>query len=197
MIRINLLSDERQAGGPRLGAAASGFGRDEDRLGRNWLVTLVLVGVLAFAAYWFLLDRIGRGLDREIVAAQEVVTELAPAIEELDRLETRTAELEHRIRVIRALRENQPAPAQIMDQVSRALPDLLWLTRMEMQAHTVSLQGEARNTNAVAALMENLERVPSFQEPVLRTTQQRGEIYTFELTFNHVPAVGAGAEEGA
>ena len=54
-----------------------------------------------------------------------------------------------------------------------------------MAPTTITLTGEAFNTNAVANLIENLDRVPEFQEPILRDTQQKGEIYTFVIAFNY------------
>jgi Tfp pilus assembly protein PilN len=56
---------------------------------------------------------------------------------------------------------------------------------MEVAPTTITVTGEAFNTNAVANFIENLDRVPEFQEPILRDTQQRGEIYTFVVAFNY------------
>ena len=72
-----------------------------------------------------------------------------------------------------------------MDQVSRALPELLWLTKMDVTPTTITISGEAFNTNAVANFIENLDRVAEFQEPILRDTSQRGQIYTFVVAFNY------------
>ena len=41
-------------------------------------------------------------------------------------------------------------PVRILDQVSQALPELLWLDRMSLQGGSVELQGQAFNTNQVA-----------------------------------------------
>lgn len=187
MVNINLLSDERKPARSRRRAPGPSLGRNEDAAGRAWLLALILLGVVAFAGVWFLYNRTGRDLDREIAAAQKQADELEPLIQEVEQYQADKAELVHKIDVINQLKANQRGPVQIMDEISRALPELLWLTRLEAKSNTVTLQGEAFNTNAVAAFLENLDRVPNFQEPVLKGTQQRGPIYTFDLTFNYTP----------
>ena len=86
-----------------------------------------------------------------------------------------------------------------MDQVSRAVPELLWLSRMQIRGDVITLQGEAFNTNAVANFIENLDRVPEFQEPILRETTHQGAIYNFFLTyrFTYTPPATDGAETPA
>jgi len=64
----------------------------------------------------------------------------------------------------------------------------------------ITVTGEAFNTNAVANFIENLDRVPEFQEPILRDTQQRGQVYSFVIAFNYSfqppPVEGATEAEG-
>jgi Tfp pilus assembly protein PilN len=70
-----------------------------------------------------------------------------------------------------------------MDQVSRALPELLWLDNMDVAGATVILHGRAFNTNAVANFIENLDKVPEFQEPILVDAAQSGTTYAFQINF--------------
>ena len=70
-----------------------------------------------------------------------------------------------------------------MDQVSRSVPELLWLNALDVTASNVAVKGQAFNTNAVANFLENLDRVPEFQEPILRDTQRKGQAYDFSINF--------------
>ena len=54
-----------------------------------------------------------------------------------------------------------------MDEVSRALPDLVWIERMEYHGNAISLEGKAFNPPAVANFIANLRLVSAFQEPKL------------------------------
>jgi Tfp pilus assembly protein PilN len=74
-----------------------------------------------------------------------------------------------------------------MDQVSRSLPDFLWLDRMDMTASTVNILGKAFTTSSVANFIENLDGVPEFQEPVLRNATWKGQVYDFQVSFNYAP----------
>ena len=71
-----------------------------------------------------------------------------------------------------------------MDEISRALPALLWMDRMSVAGQTITLSGRAFNTNAVANFLENLDRVQEFQEPVLQDTSQTGQTYSFVIRFD-------------
>ena len=60
-----------------------------------------------------------------------------------------------------------------MDEVSNALPDLLWLERMEVKGNLIAIDGKALNPPAVANFLENLKRVQSFQEPKVTIARRR------------------------
>ena len=115
------------------------------------------------------------------------MAELEEIIKEVERFEKRKAELEHKIQVITDLRNNQRGPVHIMDQVSRSLPDFLWLDRMEMNASVVNIQGKAFTTSSVANFIENLDGVPEFQEPVLKTRPGAARSTTSRSRFNYTP----------
>jgi type IV pilus assembly protein PilN len=115
------------------------------------------------------------------------VKELEEIIKEVERFEKRKVELQHKIDVITDLRNNQRGPVHIMDQVSRSLPDFLWLDRLEMNASAVNIQGKAFTTSSVANFIENLDSVPEFQEPVLKSTTWKSQVYDFQISFNYTP----------
>ncbi len=184
MIKINLLAEGKRPTAVRRVKPASFFESPNIAL---WvlLAAFVLVGVLPAAAWWWQ-KRLAISHNRDQIAeAQREVDELAPIIREVEEYKAKQAELEHKIQVITDLRLNQKGPVRLMDAISRALPELLWLDRLDMRGNTISLAGRAFNTNAVAAFMDNLDKVPEFQEPILRDTQQgRGSVYSFSITFN-------------
>lgn len=196
MARINLLPEARQARGRRGGGRRTG--RDVTAP-RAWFAVPLLAALVALAICWFVYDRVSRRLDAEIAAAQGELDRLAPVIARVEKTRQRSAELRRRSRIIDELKADQRGPVEVMDRVSRALPELLWLTRLEMSANVVDIQGEAFNTNVVATFLESLEQVESFREPMLRATQQRDPVYTFDLTFRYAttPDGSAAGEDSA
>ena len=183
MIKINLVGERKR---PVTPSPAAGSGGLESASLGNWaLVGLLLLGVLVTLGHMYVLN--GRIADKEaeVAEAQREVDELEPYIREVEEFKAKKAELERKVEVINQLKTNQHGPVRVMDNISRALPELLWLTRTEVGPATITITGEAFNTNAVANFIENLDRVPEFQEPILRDTQQRGQTYTFVIAFNY------------
>ena len=46
----------------------------------------------------------------------------------------------------------------MLDEISKALPDFVWLTQMTQSGPTLKISGEASNNNAVADFLNNLQR---------------------------------------
>jgi type IV pilus assembly protein PilN len=126
------------------------------------------------------------GIKEDIAVNQREYDRLKPIIAEVENFKKKNAELKHKIDVIEQLKRNQYGPVRIMDEVSKALPDLLWLTNMTLTGGSVTLHGQALNDNAIANLISNLRASPFIkEEPVLRImTQDAQGIWSFDLSFN-------------
>lgn len=185
MIKINLLSEGRRPVAARKkasrGASFDLRGFDAGTLALGGAILLALIVSLG---HNFFLGRSLKKLNAQVVEAQAEVDKLAPIIAEVEQFKTKKAKLENKVDIISQLKANQQGPVQIMDEISRALPELLWLDRMAASGQTITLSGRAFNTNAVANFLENLDRVPEFQEPVLEDTSQTGQTYSFVIRFS-------------
>lgn len=183
MIRINLVGESRRVSAPRGRGAGSGLEGENIAL---WVMVaaIVIIG-LSYGGYWWSLNGDLRAREVEISQARQRVRELQAVIDEVERFTARRAELEHKIDVIGQLRDNQRGPVRIMDQVSKSLPDLLWLDQLRLTSSAVTIDGKAFTTNAVASFIESLERVEEFQEPVLRNAVWDGQIYNFQIVFTY------------
>jgi Tfp pilus assembly protein PilN len=199
MIKINLLAEGKKSVVRK--AAAPAFKLPTTDMAIWIALGMGVVGLLAVGGYWWVLDKQQSTLEGQIQVAQQEVDELKPILAEVEEYKVKKGALEHKIEVINQLKDNQRGPVQIMDQISRALPELLWIERLDLNGSSIALQGRAFNTNAVAAFLENLGKVPEFQEPVLTDTSLTGETYTFLINFtfrSRKPAeAAAGATAGA
>jgi type IV pilus assembly protein PilN len=111
-------------------------------------------------------------------------------IKEVQAYEAQLKELRRKVEVITNLKDNQRGPVQIMDEVSKALPELLWLTNMDVTGNTINFRGTAFNMSAVANFIDNLDAVESFKEPILQDatrSRARGnaEAYDFRMTVGY------------
>jgi type IV pilus assembly protein PilN len=184
MIRINLLSADRAAvkkkkplqSGQKMTAACS----------------LILVLTVAFLGwrYWSL-NRDSARLDAEIAAAQQETTRLHSVIQQVQAFEQRKAQLQQRVVLIEQLRKSQTGPVHMLDQISRALPSMLWLTEVKQNPKVddeVLIDGRSTTLTSLSDFVMNLEASGYFKrsiEIVSTTTesipQPPGELIRFQI----------------
>jgi len=186
MIKVNLLVEaraEKVAKQPLIS------------LGTAQLNNYIIIGVLLLAGaiigfrYWKVSSQL-KSLRVEIAENQKEYDRLKPIIEQVEAFKKRNEELKRKIGVIEGLKTNQRGPVRIMDEVSKALPDLTWLVAMTLSGNQVSLRGQALNENAVANFISNLTASPFFSEPSLRImSQDTNGVFSFDLgcTFSYTP----------
>ncbi|HUK13563.1 MAG TPA: PilN domain-containing protein [Thermoanaerobaculaceae bacterium] len=192
MIKINLLVEaraEKVARAPLISLGAA-------NLNNYILIGLIVVGLAVVGVRYWKLSSALNAVKADIATNQREYERLKPIIAEVENFKRRNAELKHKIDVIEQLKQNQNGPVRIMDEISKALPDLLWLTNMTLSGNVVTLQGQALNENAVANFISNLSGSPFFAEPSLRIMSQddRG-VFTFDLScnFKYTPREAAAA----
>jgi type IV pilus assembly protein PilN len=160
MIRINLLSSERQKAARR--APTFDIGKR---------ITLVCSLVLVLAAggigwwYWSLTQE-AAAVEADITASQQEVVRLRPIIAEVAKFEARRQQLQQRVQLIEQLRKGQGVPVQLLDQVSRSLPDMLWLTTMTQKGGDVTIEGRSATLVALSDFVGNLGTTDFFKKPI-------------------------------
>lgn len=185
MIKINLLSEgKKPVVARKSGASAAALKIPQQDLALWILVGCAILALIGVGAYWMVLRNQLAQTNDQIATAQKEIEALKPILAEVEDYKHKKEQLEHKISVINDLKANQSGPVQIMDYVSRALPELLWIDRMDMRGKSLALRGRAFNTNAIALFLENLAKVPEFSEPVLRDMQKRGTVYNYDIGFS-------------
>ena len=200
MIKINLVREGRAvrgAGAAPTAVAAATAGPGASNLNNILIVALLLLGVLAALGYWFV-KKNQLSERKETMALRETEAQkLEQVIKEVEEYQRQKESLQQRIDLINQLKQNQKGPVRIMDQISRDLPDLVWLDRMEITGGTITLAGRGLNPNAVALFVENVKNDPYFEEPQLGTLTQVSTnpvVYSFDMTFafSYAPKTAAG-----
>jgi type IV pilus assembly protein PilN len=186
LIRINLLTEARAAAAKKKGPALP----TGAKLNNLLLIGGLLLGVIYMGTMYLVLSSKSRRLDEEIGKAREEVARLKSIIEEVKGYEDKKKSLEEKIALINSLKTNQKGPVRLMDEVSKALPDLVWLTDMQIAGDQLTLKGRTLSPNAVATYLENLKKSPYFAEPVFKNLGREAGpqgIYTWEMavTFTH------------
>ncbi len=183
MIRINLLSEGRRPVVARKTRPKISLGDQDPSL--YFLSAGVVLGLVIAGGWWLIKNTQIKAVDSDIRVAEREVAELRPILKEVKDFKAKQRELERKIKVINDLTLKQEGPVHIMDRVSRALPDLVWLRSMNFRGRTVDLVGTAFNTNAIASFIENLDKVPEFREPDTKDISRGrgGGSYNFRISF--------------
>jgi type IV pilus assembly protein PilN len=159
MIRINLLGVERKQArkaptfeiGQRLTAACS----------------LILVVAALGIGYWYwTLSESSTRVDREIELANAEAARLRSLLSEVQQFEAQRAQLTQRVQLIQQLRGGQSVPVQLLDHVSRSLPDMLWLTSMVQKGPELTIQGRSTTLIALSDFVGNLGTNPLLVKPI-------------------------------
>src|SRR5262249_27816277 len=103
------------------------------------------------------------------------------------------------IALINNLKTNQKGPVRLMDEISKALPDLVWLSGLEVTGNTITMKGKTLAPTAAATYLENLKKSPFFAEPVFRMLVQDGGTqgtYSWEMVLTFKPAAAYAAATG-
>jgi type IV pilus assembly protein PilN len=160
MIRINLLATERRAAK----AAPRGL-----QAGQKITVAGSLILILAALGvgwrYWALGQEQAR-LAREIDEARREEQRLVEILKQVQEFEGRRAQLQQRVALIDELRRGQNAPVHMIDQVSRALPEMTWLTSMTQSGYDLTIEGRCLSLTSLSDFVGNLEASRYFRRPV-------------------------------
>ena len=162
MIRINLLAVER----PVAKTARKFTFSIGDKAGQILALVVLLVCGGYIGMDDLAIQREDRRLHEELVAARAEKARLAPILREVERFESRKRELQQRVSLIEELRRNQPGAVHMLDQISRSLPDRLWLNNMKQTGEDVQLDGRTSALTALADFVANLEASGYFARPV-------------------------------
>jgi len=184
MIRINLIAEREQAkkkARPFQAAQKLTIG-----------ASLILIATLVTIGWWYLaLSRESVTVDSEIAAAEKETARLRGILQQVQQFEQQRAQLEQRVSLIEQLRKAQTGPVHLLDQISRALPTMLWLTELKQSdksPNEIVIDGRSTTLTGVSDFVKNLEESGYFKRSIdiiSSTTepigQPPGELIKFQL----------------
>jgi len=160
MIRINLLAVDRERkrstgvvipAAQRVTIAAS----------------LILLGTTLFVGWWFWsLHQASTRVDQELLKGEREMQQLRSVLAQVQKFEASKAQLQQRVTLIEQLRKGQAAPARVLDQISRSVPDRLWLADLKQAGNDFTLDGFATSMTALSDFVAGIEGTKWFRKPV-------------------------------
>jgi Tfp pilus assembly protein PilN len=182
MIRINLLKPETKE--IKEEAEPQALTELSPKKAQNFGTLILLLLVVVLGAYFFIQQR---AFDREnelLAFARQEKDKLKYVTAKLDEQKKLKDSLERKINLINDLRSQQDVAVRIMDQLSRSLPDWVWLTEVTYDNKGLQIKGKALSNNAIADYMTSLENSPILMNVSLISSTQRTSQRTEYLEFS-------------
>jgi len=173
MIRINLLGapkpKNKRSAVPAVSLEIGQTGSPQTKL----LIMLVLVGGLNWA-YWHRLDTQSKTIARNMQLAEQKNRELADVKTRYLERQREADNYKRRVDVIDQLRANQTGPVELLNTIGDTInnTEAVWLSTMKDQGASVDIEGTALSADAVAALIQNLEKTGHFRNIEIKETYQ-------------------------
>ena len=180
MIRINLLSVERER--TRKTARVALPSGQRVTIGAT---VVLLITVLGLGWWFWSLRQQSAKLDEDIARADAETRQLRTVLAQVQKFETRKAQLQQRVTLIEELRKGQSAPVRVLDQVSRSVPDRLWLNDMKQAGSDFTIVGFATTMTALSDFVAGVESTKWFKKPVeiidsqVTTDAKTGDVVRF------------------
>src|SRR5690606_41314680 len=118
-------------------------------------------------------------------------------LKEVDSINPRRAEVEQTLAVLTALRAAKSGPVRMMDALSRATVDKVWISAFTQDAKGVTLKGSAVTNEDVAEFMRGLGNVVWTPKGMGRLVEQRHGATTSRVEPLAVAGGGIAERRGA
>ena len=158
MIRINLLGGERQK------AKTARFDAGQQLTA---MCGMVVVAAACGIGFWYWsLSAEASTLDAQVANLKRESARLDTVLAEVKTFEDRKAALQQRVALIERLRQGQTVPVQVLDHVSRSLPEMLWLTDLKADGSFLTIEGKTTTLIGLSDFVGNLGSNPVLQKPI-------------------------------
>jgi type IV pilus assembly protein PilN len=159
MIRINLIAVERERARKRILITAA------HRVTAG--ATIILLGTVVLIGWWFWsLRQESIRVDEDLVRAESETRQIRSVLEQVRKFESQRALLQQRVTLIEQLRKGQYAPVHLLDEISKSLPDRLWVSELKQTGGDFAISGVTDSLTAVSDFVANLETTKWFKKPV-------------------------------
>jgi type IV pilus assembly protein PilN len=161
MIRINLIAVDREKVKKKPGV------RIDDAQKVTLLCSLILVvTALGIGWWWWSLEQAKTHMATEITNQQREAARLKSILTQVADFEKQKQQLEGRVSLIEDLRKGQGAGVHMLDELSKALPEMLWLTTLKQDGGELTVEGRCTSLTALSDFVANLEHSSYFRKPV-------------------------------
>ena len=178
MIKINLLKPEKKE--PLAGAETITYA-EEAKANKLFVPALVAALAITLGLIGFLYFSQSNRLSTEEKLLDEgkaKKAELDKILKKLEEVRNTNTILKNKMNIIDNLKKTQNGALIMMDKVSRALPDWVWLTSLNFSGQKLNLDGRALSNNLIADFINNLQNSNYFVNVKLLSSAIKREVTT-------------------
>jgi type IV pilus assembly protein PilN len=137
-------------------------------------VALLFLGLVVVLGAMFFLDK---SVKSDLSATQATVAQLEADIERykpqqalVQKFKKQKKQLQDKLDIIASLEEARNGPVRILDELSKNVPERLWLTSISTKGKGIKLEGQSLDTGVVADFLRGLNASPYFNNVDLDNT---------------------------
>ena len=187
MIRINLLGQPKPKN--KRAAASAAAVMEMGEVGSPKLKVILVLGLAAALNLynWYRLDKEKQHIATKMAAAEEENRKLADVKQRYLERQRQADNYKRRVDVIDQLRANQSGPTNLLNTIGDTIngTEAVWLNTMKDVGPNVDIEGMALSTDAVAVLIQNLQKTGYFKNIEIKETFQDDtykEMQAFQFT---------------
>lgn len=193
MIRINLLGQMR----PKAAKQAVPL---ESTVQVLFLLVAVALAVVVIGVTYYQQKRELDATNKKILALTAEKASLQQIKADVDRFQSQKAVLQQRIDVIETLQKNRTGAQELLQMVANTVVrvDALWLTSLNRDGSSLTLEGEAGSIDAVANFLTEMKRSGYFDQIELKEAKENDilpSVQTFQFSMT-ASVAGASASPG-
>ena len=151
------------------------------------IALLIVLAVLGFMDY-SISGKI-KGVNTAIARTEAEINRLSAIIKKVNKFKSESQKLKKKLSIIKTLDAGREAPVRMIDELTKMVPDKLWLKSFKESGWKIVMVGNALDHKNIADFMANMERSPMFTGVQLKSTRkEKGaglEVtrFTIEATF--------------
>ncbi|MGH9738882.1 MAG: PilN domain-containing protein [Candidatus Acidiferrales bacterium] len=192
MIRINLLGQAR----PK---AAKQSVPLESTVQMLFLLVAVALAVVVIGVTYYQQKRELDNTNKKILVLKSEKQSLQQIKQDVDRFQSEKAVLQQRIDVIETLQTNRSGAQELLQMVANTVVrvDALWLTSMNRDGNSLTIDGEAGSIDSVANFLTEMKRSGYFDQVELKDAKENDIIPSVQtFGFSMTATIGGAAPGG-
>lgn len=155
-------------------------------------LTLIIAAVIAIFVLegftWYWLSSSISSLTGEKQTIEKRLQEIKEKVKEVENYERDKKIYKEKIAIIQNLKKSQKGPVHVLDEISRRLPDRVWLISLKETGGDMSITGSGMTNDDIVKYVNNLKASKFFKNVQLIESRQVVDsgvpIYSFSLTFS-------------